>query len=189
MARVRLDKDRITEVTVKLVNEVGIEKVTLKMVADELGIQTPSLYNHIKSLDDLKKSLMIYGWKVLEHELLHSVAGVSGYDALRAMCYAFYDYATANPGVFNTMLWYNKFQDDESMGATSSLFDILYRIMESLHISQHNTEHLVRTFRSFLEGYCLLLNNGAFGNPISTKESFDVSVDVLMAGIHSLSDQ
>lgn len=43
--------------------------------------------------------------------ILNAVAGVSGYDALEALCYAFYRYAVQNPGIFNAMLWYNKYQN------------------------------------------------------------------------------
>lgn len=43
------------------------ENITLKMIAKEFGIQTPSLCNHKKSLDDLKKNLMIYGWKQMNN--------------------------------------------------------------------------------------------------------------------------
>lgn len=87
MARAGLDKDIVVERAAQMANEVGLENITLKMIAKEFGIQTPSLYNHIKSLDDLKKSLMLYGWKQLESRLLMAVVGVSGYDALRAMRY------------------------------------------------------------------------------------------------------
>lgn len=186
MARAGLDKDIVVERAAQMANEVGLENITLKMIAKEFGIQTPSLYNHIKSLDDLKKSLMLYGWKQLESNLLLAVVGVSGYDALRAMCYAFYEYATSNPGVFNAMLWYNKFQDDETLNATKQLFTVLFKIMATLNIPEETINHLIRTFRGFLEGYALLENNGAFGNPISIKESFNLSVEVLLAGIRTL---
>lgn len=188
MARAGLDKVIIVERAAQLANEHGLENITLKMIAQEFGVQTPSLYNHIKSLEDLKKNLMLYGWKQLELQILHAVCGVSGYDALRAMCYAFYDYATENPGVFNAMLWYNKFQDGESMEATDGLFSVIFKVMEGVYISQERASHLIRTFRSFLEGFSLLVNNGAFGNPISIKESFDLSVDVLLTGIKALEE-
>lgn len=188
MARAGLDRDVIVVRAAQMANEIGLENVTLKMIAKEFGVQTPSLYNHIKSLEDLKKQLMLYGWKQLEEKLMQAACGVSGYDALRKMCYAFYQYATANPGVFNAMLWYNMFQDEETKGATAGLFTVLHKVMESLNISEDKTNHLIRTFRSFLEGFALLDNNGAFGNPISVKESFELSVDVLIAGIQVLED-
>lgn len=36
--------------------------------------------------------------------ILNAAAGVSGYDALEALCRAFYRYAVQNPGIFNAML-------------------------------------------------------------------------------------
>ena len=186
MARAGLDKNLVIERAASLANEAGLENITLKLIADEFNVQTPSLYNHIKSLEDLKKGLMLYGWKQLEEKLLLAVVGVSGYDAMRAMCYAFYEYATENPGVFNAMLWYNKFQDEETLNATKRLFTVLFKIMGTLSIPDETINHLIRTFRGFLEGYTLLVNNGAFGNPISIRESFDLSVKVLMAGVRCL---
>ena len=186
MARAGLDKNLVIERAASLANKAGLENITLKLIADEFNVQTPSLYNHIKSLEDLKKGLMLYGWKQLEEKLLLAVVGVSGYDAMRAMCYAFYEYATENPGVFNAMLWYNKFQDEETLNATKRLFTVLFKIMGTLSIPDETINHLIRTFRGFLEGYALLVNNGAFGNPISIRESFDLSVEVLMAGVRCL---
>ena len=55
MARAGLDKEIIVSRAAWLANEIGLENITLKMIAKEFGIQTPSLYNHIKSLDDIKE--------------------------------------------------------------------------------------------------------------------------------------
>ena len=46
--------------------------------------------------------------------------------------------------------------------------------------------HLIRTFRGFSGGYALLVNNGVFGNSISIRESFELSVEVLLVGIEKL---
>ena len=74
---------------------------------------------------------------------IDSAVGVSGYDALRKMCYAFYDYTTNNKGVFQAMLWYNKFKSDEMANATIKIFGILHKILEPLNISSNNVEHKV----------------------------------------------
>lgn len=186
MARAGLDKNIVIEKAAQLANEIGLDNISLKNIAKELGVQTPSLYNHIKSLDDLRKQIMLYGWRELENKLLLSVVGVSGYDALRSMCNAFYEYAISNPGVFTAMLWYNRYQDEESKAATKQLFDILFTIMKPLNLTEERIHHIIRTFRGFLEGYALLVNNGAFGNPASVKESFALSVEIILNGIEAL---
>ncbi|MDO5127909.1 MAG: WHG domain-containing protein [Eubacteriales bacterium] len=186
MARAGLDRAIVIEKAAHMANEVGLEKVSLKSIADEFGIQTPSLYNHIKNIDDLKKQIMLFGWRELENRILMSIVGVSGYDALRVMCYTFYDYATENPGVFNAMLWYNKYQDEEAQDATKQLFEVLFKIMGKMQLSEKNINHIIRTFRGFLEGYALLVNNGAFGNPASERESLVLSVEIILNGIKTL---
>lgn len=178
--------DRIIEVSAKLSEEVGMENLTLKMIADELKIKSPSLYNHVVGLDDIKSKLMIYGWNQIESKMINAAAGVSGYDALRSMSSAFYDYAIRNKGIFNAMLWYNKYENEITKQTTSRLFDLLFKILTSLNISQENINHIIRTFRSFLEGYALLVNNNAFGHSLPVKKSFDLSVEIIINGIKCL---
>lgn len=181
-----VNEDRIIEASARLSEEVGMENLTLKIIADELKIKSPSLYNHVAGLDDIKRKLMIYGWNQIEDKMINAAAGVSGYDALRSMSYAFYDYATSNKGIFNAMLWYNKYENEITKQTTSRLFDLLFKILMSLHISQENINHIIRTLRSFLEGYALLVNNNAFGHSLPVKESFVLSVEIIINGIKSL---
>lgn len=183
-----INEECIIEVSAMLSEEVGIENLTLKMIADELQIKSPSLYNHIAGLDDIKRKLMIYGWNQIENMMINATAGVSGYDALRSMSYAFYDYATSNKGIFNAMLWYNKYENEITEQTTSRLFDLLFKILTSLHISQENVNHIIRTLRSFLEGYALLVNNNAFGHSLPVKESFNLSVEIIINGIKCLEE-
>lgn len=186
MARMGLDKNAIIYRAAQLANDVGLENITLKALANDLNIQPPSLYNHIGGLEDLKKELMFYGWHQVEEQIIGAVAGISGYDAIEIICRTFLEYTTTNPGIFNAMLWYNKFENDESQNATTKIFSVAFKILSSLNISQENSEHLIRTFRSFLEGFALLVNHNAFGNPISINDSFELSLKVLIAGLKTL---
>ena len=186
MARMGLDKNAVICRAAQLANDVGLENITLKALANDLNVQPPSLYYHIGGLDDLKKELMIYGWLQMEDKILEAVAGISGYDAIEVICRTFVKYATENPGVFNAMLWYNKFENDETNNATQKLFSVVFKVFSSLNISQEDSEHLMRTFRSFLEGFALLVNHNAFGNPISINDSLELSLKVLMAGMKTI---
>ncbi len=186
MSKNHVSNELIIETSACIANRVGLDNLSLKIIAEELNIKSPSLYNHIKSLDEIKQKLMIYGWKQMEEKMLDSAVGVSGYEALKNMCYAFYDYAVNNKGVFTAMLWYNKYDSSQKEKATTKLFNMLFKVMRPLNISDDNINHIVRTLRGFLEGFSLLVNNNAFGNPISIKESFDLSLEIIMNGIKTL---
>ena len=105
------------------------------------------------------------------------------------MCYVSYDYAINNKGIFEAMLWYNKYDDEETKNTTKKLYEAMFKIAKSINISEDNTRHIIRTVRSFLEGFVLLVNNNGFGNPISIKESFDTSLQIIITGIKSLENK
>lgn len=186
MSKNNITEKLIIETSASLVEKVGLDNLSLKMIALELNIKSPSLYNHVSSLEEIKQKLMIYGWMQMEDKIVDAAVGVSGYDALKNMCNAFYDYATNNKGIFAAMLWYNKYENVEMKNATENLFNIIFKILKALDISENNINHIIRTLRGFLEGFCLLVNNNAFGNPVSIKESYDLSLEIILNGIKSL---
>ncbi len=188
MGRAGLDKQTILRTAARLADADGLDQLTLKRLAEELQIKSPSLYNHIGSLDELKTDLMLYGWSEMSEKVLRATAGVSGYDALRALCYAFYSYATEHPGVFQAMLWYNKYRTEEMNRITGDLFAVLYRIFDSVGVSRDNAAHLIRTLRGTLQGFAMLVNNEAFGHPSSVEQSFAMTVQVLTEGIRSFAE-
>ncbi len=186
MAKAGLDKNSVIIKAAELANRNGLGSLSMKELAQSAGVQPPSLYNHIGSLAELQRELMLFGWREMEQRILRAAAGFSGYEALREMCRAFYRYATENPGVFEAMLWYNKYSDSAAMGATENLFGFIYRFTESAGISREAADHLIRTLRGFLEGFSLLVNNGAFGHSADINESFELSLDILIAGMKTL---
>ena len=186
MSKNSVSDELIIEASADIANKIGLNSLSLKIIAEELNIKSPSLYNHISSLEEVKQRLMVYGWKQMEEKMLDAAIGVVGYEALKNMCYAFYDYAVNNKGVFTAMLWYNKYESMEKEKATTRLFNMIFKVMKPLNISDVNINHIIRTLRSFLEGFALLVNNNSFGNPVSIQESFDLSLEIIMKGIQSL---
>ena len=182
----QISDEKIIKTAATLSNKVGLNNLSLKMIAKELNIKSPSLYNHFSSLEDIRKKLMIYGWKNVEEKMINSTANVSGYQALKNMCYEFYDFTINNKGVFSAMLWYNMYDDNENFEATKKLHETIYKEVKSLNISEYNTKHAIRLMRSFLEGFALLVNNNAFGDSLSIKDSFDISIEILMNSIKTL---
>ena len=57
MSRHGLDRATIVAAAVDLVNREGREALSLTRLAQELGVQTPSLYNHIDGLPALLDAL------------------------------------------------------------------------------------------------------------------------------------
>jgi len=51
--RIPLSKERVLQAAVALADEEGIESLSMRRLADELGVKAMSLYNHVANKDDL----------------------------------------------------------------------------------------------------------------------------------------
>ena len=49
-----MTETRIIEVAIEIINQEGFANLSLKKVSKKLKIKSPSLYNHISNLEDLK---------------------------------------------------------------------------------------------------------------------------------------
>src|SRR5262249_53912537 len=57
MPRAGLDSESVVAAAAAMADEDGLEAVTLTRLAGRLGVRTPSLYAHVRGLDDLRGRL------------------------------------------------------------------------------------------------------------------------------------
>src|SRR5947209_19861028 len=96
--RAGLDQASVVKAAVKLVDEEGIEQLTLGRVAERLGISTPSLYNHVGGLPGLKHELTRYCLHGLLDRILRETVGTARAEAIVAFAEAYTAYAREVPG-------------------------------------------------------------------------------------------
>lgn len=188
MPRGNLDKSKIIEAAANLANEISMKKLNLKMLAQRLNIQPPSLYNHVESLEQLRQDLMSYGWSQVGDLISSELEGITSDDAIRRACTVFYDYVEKNPGIFEAMAYYNREEDRKNGSSPDKLSDVLYQLCRERAIDNENAVHILRMFRSFLEGFALLEQHKAFPYEAPSRKSFEYGVEFLISGLHRLEE-
>ena len=63
-ARAALDRERIAATAMEVIDEVGVEKLTMRAVAARLDVSAMALYHHVEDKDEL---LRLVGDDVLGH--------------------------------------------------------------------------------------------------------------------------
>ncbi len=181
-----LNKEIILKKAMEMADERGIASVTIKALATELGVKSPSLYKHVENLEELMKELMRRGWEELSEEALKAAVGVAKEDAVRGIFYACRRYAKSHPGVFDAMQWYNMYYSEQDMAATEKIVSVLFQVLDGYDLVEEKKVHIVRIFRSFLQGYLSIENHDGFGNPISVDQTFDFALEIILNGILQL---
>ena len=182
-----LDRNKILAAAVEIADESGFQSLTLKTLADRLGIKSPSLYKHFRrGLEELHEELMLYGWRCMEKEVVDAAVGKAREDALLSICKAYRTFACRHKGLYEAMQWYNMYLSDKHLKATEGLVSVMFRVLDAYELEEEQIVHIVRMLRSFLQGFSTIESHGGYGNPVTTDASFDFAVKTLINGISDI---
>ncbi len=176
--------DGVAVVATTIADRDGLEAATLTAVASELGIKTPSLYNHVNGLAGLKRLLAMHGAQLLLDEFKAAVGDRGGAEALRAIADADRDFATRHPGLFESFLPAPRLgEDDELYDAMAQPVYLVAGVLLNMGIPQEEAIHLIRAMWALLHGFLDLEAKGGFGMPVEIDVSFDAAVELMISGI------
>lgn len=183
MPRAGLDPQTVVQAAAELADGHGLENLTLAMLAQKLGIRTPSLYNHVNGLPELHRKLTLHGLNRLGDALARAAMGRSGDDALRAMAEAYLAFARRHPGLYEATQRCLDPQDAEVRQAAAEAIEPVLRVLEARGLRGEAAVHTVRGFRSLLHGFASLEGQGGFGMAVDPDASFRLLVEAFLKGI------
>lgn len=170
--RMKLDLSIIVQKAIELVDEHGLDQLSIGLLAEKLEVRPPSLYNHLDGLPELKQKLAIQGVKSLQASMLQAAAGRSGDDAIRAISKAYIQFVREHPGLYDASTRFPDANDLDLQQAQESIVQLVLRVLETYHLQDEMAIHMVRGLRSILHGFtsieqlgdsgCLLIEIKAF---------------------------
>ena len=187
-----LDKRLVVSAAAGLVNQEGIQALTLSRLARQLGVRTPSLYNHVDGLPGLYRELALLNTHQLGERLRSAVIGKSGPQALAAIAQAYRAYIKEFPGLYLASLRASGTQepvDPELQAAEARVVEVALAVMASFGLKGEDGLHAVRGLRSVVHGFATLEIAGGFGLPLDCDESFHRMVDILIHGLQQMAKE
>jgi AcrR family transcriptional regulator len=178
-----LTKQQIIEQAVQQIEENGLQNLTLAALAQRLQIKTPSLYNHINNLSDLKNGLASYGLSVLTEQLIQAAVGKSQDDALYAIANAYISFAKEHPNLYDAIINVPDPNDPGLHQISERLLAFLFKILEGYALSEENRVHAVRGLRSIVHGFASLQLHHGFNMKNDQEESLKWILSVYLEGM------
>jgi AcrR family transcriptional regulator len=181
--RSQLDRATVISAATRLADAEGLEAVTLKRVAGDLGVRTPSLYAYVDGFEDLLRGIGVRAGGELVAALGEATAGRSGFDALSAMCTAYRDYARRRPGAFAaTQRSSDLALDKDAQASGEAVLAVAMDVVRRSGLDGDEAIHAVRILRVAIHGFVELEAAGGFELDLSTDETFERMVAVLGQG-------
>lgn len=185
MVRVANDTNAVVAAAAGLADAEGLEALTLKRVAEEVGVRPPSLYAHIDGMDDLLRRLGTRGAIELANALSRAIEGRSGTDALHALAGAYRDYALEHPGTYAALQRARDLaDDDEARAAGDAVVRVALAALRAFGLEGEEAIHAVRLIRVTLHGFVTLEAAGGFAMDLSVDDTFERLVAWLDLGLH-----
>lgn len=172
MPRAGLNTRLVVEEAARIADEVGLERLTLAMIAQRLGVALPSLYKHVRGLDALRQKLSALAITELANELSEAAAGRAQLDALAAMAAAYRGYAHRHPGRYATTQRASDPQDLEHLAAAERAVSTIFAVLRGYGLEGDDAIDATRALRSMLHGFVSLEAAGGFGLPQSVDRSY-----------------
>jgi AcrR family transcriptional regulator len=184
-SRRRLTREIVVRTAACMQDQNPSQELTMKDLAAELGVRTPSLYNHIGSLDELRQEIAIYGVHELADRLGNAAIGRAGDDALQAMSWAYRDFVTTRPGLHQATQRAPRPDQTELMAGAERALAMLQRVLEPYGLSEKEQIHAIRALRAMVHGFVSLEQAGGFGMPVDLDESFQYLVDMYVTQVNN----
>lgn len=184
MPRAGLNAAGLITAGADLADEVGYDRLTMGLLAERVGVRTPSLYKHVVSLDALRRGISLQSKRELGEWLAQAAVGVSGPEAVRAFADAYRRWVLDHPGRYAAGIRAPAADDEEDRRVSDEAVKPLYRILAGFELGSHGVD-AARMLRSSLHGFVSLEAAGGFGLPRDATRSFDFLVETLIAGLRS----
>ena len=182
----KLDLPIIFKKATEIVDEQGLDQLSIGLLAEKLGVRPPSLYNHLDGLHELKQKLAIQGVKNLHGYMLQAAVGRSGDDAIRAISQAYIQFVREHPGLYDASTRFPDANDQELQQAQESVVQLVLQVLDAYNLQEEMAIHMVRGLRSILHGFTSIEQLGGFGMPLDINESFSILLNIFIEGIHAV---
>ncbi|HTI77709.1 MAG TPA: WHG domain-containing protein [Mycobacterium sp.] len=179
----RLSRDSIVSAALTFLDREGWDALTINALATQLGTKGPSLYNHVQSLEDLRRTVRMHVVGDII-EMLNTVGqGRTRDDAVMAMASAYRSYAHHHPGRYSAFTRMPLGGDDpEFTDATRAAAAPVISVLASYGLGGEEAFYAALEFWSAMHGFVLLEMTGAM-NGIDTDAVFTDMVMRLATGM------
>jgi AcrR family transcriptional regulator len=174
----------VLQVAQEIADADGLDAVTLAAVAERIGVRSPSLYAHVKGLDDLRRRLALRAAEAMANAFRAAAKDKEGLAAMRALIHGYRIFASHHPGLYAAaQRAVRPGEDDELYRSLAAVAAPVVGALAEAGVPTGERIHLTRGIRAALHGFAELERNAGFGMPESIDESFDRLADLLIAGV------
>lgn len=187
----RLSREVIVNAALTFLDRESWDALTINALATQLGTKGPSLYNHVDSLEDLRRTVRMRVIDDIITMLARVAEGRVGDDAVLVMAGAYRSYAHHHPGRYSafTRMPLSGGDDPEFTAASRGAAAPVMAVLSSYGLDVEQAFYAALEFWSAMHGFVLLEMTGVMDDIVDTDTVFSDMVLRLAAGMERRSER
>ncbi|MQS07950.1 TetR/AcrR family transcriptional regulator [Streptomyces alkaliphilus] len=170
-----------------LADEVGLPHLTMGLLAERVGVRTPSLYKHVGGQEDLHRRIAALALGEAADAVGDAVRGRAGRDALAAAARAFRGFVLEHPGRYAATIGMEPSGPDDPLAlAGRRLLDAFTAVLRGYGIGEADVDHALRMLRSLCHGFATLQTANGFQWSTDIDESFEWLITFADRGLRAM---
>jgi AcrR family transcriptional regulator len=185
--RAGLTPATVTEAGATLADEIGFAQLSMGLLAERLGVKTPSLYKHVAGQADLVHRIAVLAGNELADAIRDATQGRAGRDAFTAGARAMRVYVKQHPGRYAAgNAARSTGPDDPLIAAIDRVLASWAAMVRGYEINPGHEIHVLRMVRTMLHGFATLEVASGFQIDVGVEDSFTWMVDFIDHGLQAL---
>ncbi|TGN17891.1 TetR/AcrR family transcriptional regulator [Leptospira idonii] len=179
-----LNRQSVIDVSWEIANEIGAKEVSIKLIAERLGIRSPSVYNHVTDLSDIVGELSARAGNLLAENLENVLeegtrSGLKKKEKIRLLFREYRNFARNHYGVYSLLIAAPVATESHRLAA-ERILSVCLNAFDSDRLDK-KAIHEIRIMRSILHGFVTLEKEKGFGLPESVEETFEILTEGFIA--------
>ncbi|NRQ37046.1 TetR/AcrR family transcriptional regulator [Nonomuraea sp. NN258] len=174
-----LTPEEIYSTALRLVDQGGVEALSMRKLAAELNVNPMSLYHHVDGKDALMRELCVAAAEWLR---LPPDDGSPWQEQLRALALAYHAHARAHPALWTYVYNHPEIVADRRI----SLWQVLYRVLRLAGVPEPDLERVSGVLHAFVSGFIFGEMQGTLVGGTDDAElerTFDTAVELIIHGL------
>jgi AcrR family transcriptional regulator len=184
-------RSSLVEVGAEMIREAGIEGLSLRKLAERIGVSRTATYHHFNNKNDLLCAIAALGfiqWQSVSESIFNNEQ-ISGEEKFRQFVYKYIKFATQNPSLYELMfgktIWKNNNSDQALRDTAYPSFNYQLEMtkiwqQQGLLIEDENSLRLAQVTWGTLHGIVRLLIDGVYLDTSNIEEMCECVVKVFI---------
>lgn len=179
-----LKRDTIVAQALELIAERGRPEISMRELAERLQIKTPSLYNHVKSLDDLLTSASECAAARMKELLFSAKQGKYADAAVYAVADAYRRFAKEQKGLYRLVMSSSGRMAEDGHPVAEAMVAPLVDLLSAYALDAERAIHWQRVLRSIMHGFVSLEEAGFFQRAAADAyQSYHLAIHAFLCGL------